>query len=134
MSGVCLNFPRKVNQNDQSQKVFFYTFATFVLGPVVQWIEYLPTGRQGSFLVFVTIMYFVYAIRSLVDGRIYVGMTNDVAKRLSEHNAGKTKSTKGYTPWQLIYTESLPLHTQARVREKYLKSGVGKEFLKAMAP
>ncbi|MCA6389510.1 MAG: GIY-YIG nuclease family protein [Cytophagales bacterium] len=79
-------------------------------------------------------MYFVYAIRSLIDGRIYVGMTKDVAKRLSEHNAGKTKSTKGYTPWQSIYTESLPLRTQARVREKYLKSGVGKEFLKVMAP
>ena len=96
-------------------------------------MDRIPACRQGSFLVFVTIMYFVYAIRSLIDGRIYVGMTNDVAKRLSEHNAGKTKSTKGYTPWQLIYTESLPLRTQARVREKYLKSGVGKELLKAMA-
>jgi len=117
-----------------SDKEYFLYLCQRYFGLVVQRIEYLPAGRQGSFLVFVTIMYFVYAIRSLVDGRIYVGMTNDVAKRLSEHNAGKTKSTKGYTPWHSIYTESLPLRTQARVREKYLKSGVGREFLKAMAP
>ena len=76
-------------------------------------------------------MYFVYAIKSLVDGRIYVGMTVDVPRRLIEHNSGKTKSTKGYKPWQLIYTESLPSRMEARRKEKYLKSGVGKEFLKS---
>ena len=79
-------------------------------------------------------MFIVYAIRSLKDGRIYVGMTVDLNKRIHEHNSGKTKSNKGYTPWQLIYTESLPLRTDARIREKYLKSGVGKEFLKSLAP
>ncbi|MFO0508025.1 MAG: hypothetical protein ACK5YS_04060 [bacterium] len=56
---------------EQPQRIF-YTFAAFVLGLVVQWIEYLPAGRQGGFPLFVTIMYFVYAIRSLVDSRIYV--------------------------------------------------------------
>ena len=77
-------------------------------------------------------MFIVYAILSLKDQRIYVGMTSDLGKRLREHNAGKTKSTKGYRPWQLIYSESLPLRTEARAREKYLKSGIGKEFLKSM--
>ncbi|HEU5291721.1 MAG TPA: GIY-YIG nuclease family protein [Cyclobacteriaceae bacterium] len=77
-------------------------------------------------------MYFVYAIKSLADGRIYVGMSQNVSKRLMEHNSGKTKSTKGYRPWQLIYTELLPSRLEARKREKYLKSGVGKEYLKSL--
>src|SRR5688572_18843401 len=77
-------------------------------------------------------MYLVYAIKSLVDGRIYVGMSMDVLKRLLEHNSGKTKSTKAYRPWQLIHTELLPSRLEARRREKYLKSGVGKEFLKSL--
>jgi len=76
----------------------------------------------------------VYAIKSLVDGRIYVGMTTDLTKRLKEHNMGKTRSTKGYRPWQLIYSESLTLRADARSREKYLKSGIGKEFLKSLVP
>ncbi len=79
-------------------------------------------------------MFFVYAIKSHVDERIYVGITTDVSKRLSEHNSGKTKSTKGYKPWRMIYAESLPSRFEARRREKYLKSGVGKEFLKSLAP
>jgi len=77
-------------------------------------------------------MYFVYAIKSLLDGRIYVGMTMNVSKRLMEHNSGKIKSTKGFRPWQLIYSESLPSRVEARNREKYLKSGSGKEFLKSL--
>jgi len=79
-------------------------------------------------------MFFVYAIKSKVDGRIYVGLTADISKRLIEHNSGKTKSTKGYTPWHLIYAESLPSRAEERNREKYLKSGIGKEFLKSLAP
>jgi putative endonuclease len=77
-------------------------------------------------------MFFVYAIKSQMDGRIYVGLTSDVSKRVNEHNSGKTKSTKGYKPWQLIYTEVLPSRLEARSREKYLKSGAGKEFLKSL--
>ncbi|QLE01148.1 GIY-YIG nuclease family protein [Galbibacter sp. BG1] len=73
---------------------------------------------------------FVYVIRSLKDARFYVGMTMDVEKRLKEHNSGKTKSTKGYRPWILIHTEVLPDREAARAREKYLKSGFGKQWLK----
>ena len=50
-------------------------------------------------------MYFVYAIKSVKDGRIYVGMCTDIEVRLKEHNSGKTKSTKGFKPWKLIYNE-----------------------------
>jgi len=75
-------------------------------------------------------MYFVYAIVSEVDQRIYVGFTTDVEKRLKEHNSGKTTSTKGYKPWNILVVEEVTSREEARKREKYLKSGIGKEYLK----
>lgn len=57
-------------------------------------------------------------------------MTIDVKKRLNEHNKGKTKSTKGYRPWELIKVEEFDTRLDARKREKYLKGGSGKEWLK----
>ena len=75
---------------------------------------------------------FVYAIKSLKDGRIYVGMSADIDRRLKEHNSGKSRSTKGYRPWELIYAEKCPNRTSARNREKYWKSGIGKEQLKKL--
>lgn len=74
--------------------------------------------------------FLVYAIKSEVDGRIYVGFSSDVNKRLKEHNAGRTKSTKGYRPWKLIFEEKVAGRKEAREKEKYYKSGVGKEKLK----
>jgi len=75
-------------------------------------------------------MYKVYAIKSSLINRIYVGMTKDIDNRLKEHNQGKTKSTKGYRPWVLFYFEDFQTRQEARNREVYLKSGCGKEFLK----
>jgi putative endonuclease len=72
----------------------------------------------------------VYAIKSLVDNRIYVGMTQNLNKRLTEHNKGRTKSTKGYRPWTVIFTEEAENRIKARELEKYYKSGCGKEILK----
>jgi putative endonuclease len=91
--------------------------------------RYLPAGRQGA----IKNMYTVYAIKSRLDNRIYVGLSQNHMQRLSEHNAGRVKSTKHYRPWQLLFIEtghqSLP---SARLREKKLKSGFGKEFLKSL--
>ena len=75
-------------------------------------------------------MYNVYAIVSNKDKRIYIGIVKDVEARLKEHNKGKTKSTKYYRPWTLFYSESAESRLLARQREKELKSGVGREFLK----
>ncbi len=75
-------------------------------------------------------MYIVYVIKSKVDGRLYVGFTENLERRLKEHNAGKTKSTKGYIPWTLVFQEEVNERSLARKREKYLKSGCGKEFIK----
>ena len=73
-------------------------------------------------------------MKSERDARIYVGMCTDIEVRLKEHNSGKTKSTKGFKPWKLIYKEETINRIEARKREIYLKSGVGKEFLKSLVP
>jgi putative endonuclease len=78
------------------------------------------------------ILYTVYAIRSSVDRRVYVGFTKNLGKRLIEHNQGSTKSTKGFKPWSLIYYENVETRIEARKKEKYFKSGCGKEFLKSI--
>ena len=51
------------------------------------------------------IMIYVYAIKSLIKNYIYVGMSNDLERRLSEHNKGENRSTKAYKPFILIYKE-----------------------------
>ncbi len=73
---------------------------------------------------------YVYVLKSDLDHRFYVGMSKDVQKRLKEHNSGRTKSTKGYRPWSIIHIERYPDRVAARKREKYLKSGFGKQWLK----
>ena len=77
-------------------------------------------------------MFFVYAIKSSIRDYVYVGLTNDVSRRLIEHNNGENRSTKAYKPFKLIFKEEHNDRLAARAREKYLKSGVGKEFLKTL--
>ena len=78
-------------------------------------------------------MYFVYVLRSRLNGRLYTGMTQDIENRIREHNAGRTKSTKPYIPYDLVYQETLETRLSARDREKYLKSAAGKRFLTKFA-
>ena len=78
-------------------------------------------------------MIMVYAIRSSSRNYLYVGMTNDLERRLKEHNNGENRSTKAYKPFTLIYSEEFPDRISARIKERYLKSGVGKEFLKTLS-
>ena len=75
-------------------------------------------------------MYKVYAIKSKNRNYIYVGLTSNLEERLQRHNSGREKTTRAYRPFELIYLEDQPTREEARKREKYLKSGVGKEFLK----
>jgi len=76
----------------------------------------------------------VYAIISEVNGDIYVGIAKDADIRLKEHNTGKNRYTKGLRPWRTLYKEVQSDWKEARKREKYLKSGIGKEFLRSLAP
>ena len=75
-------------------------------------------------------MYYTYVIRSEKDNRLYTGSTNDLPKRLSEHNSGRVTSTKSRGPFELIYYEASLNEQDARAREKYLKTGMGKRYIK----
>ena len=74
-------------------------------------------------------MFFVYVLYSESFKRRYVGMSSDPQGRLKHHNGGFTKSTKAYKPWIIINIEEYKTLAEARNREKYLKSGVGREYL-----
>lgn len=74
--------------------------------------------------------YFVYILKSLKDEGLYIGITNDINRRLYEHNLGYKGSTKSRTPFKFIYSEEYSNRVEARKREKYLKSGSGREFIK----
>ena len=75
-------------------------------------------------------MFYTYILRSCKNGRLYTGSTNDLRKRFNQHNSGKSFSTKNYKPYILIYYEACIDEHDARVREKYLKSGMGKRYIK----
>ncbi len=77
-------------------------------------------------------MYYVYVIYSLHRTYIYVGLTSNVSRRISDHNSGYNKTTKPYSPFNILLTEAFPNRPEARIREKYLKSGIGKEYLKEL--
>jgi len=77
-------------------------------------------------------MFYVYTLSSLERNYIYVGLTDNLERRLFEHNSGKNKTTKPYGPFKLIYFEECATRIEARAREKYFKSGVGKEKLRAI--
>ncbi|WP_026452575.1 GIY-YIG nuclease family protein [Aequorivita capsosiphonis] len=75
-------------------------------------------------------MYYVYILNSQKDGRLYKGLTDNLEKRVHQHNLGQNKSTKGFLPWSLAYYEEFQTRIETRAREKYFKSGEGREFLK----
>ncbi|WP_396601911.1 GIY-YIG nuclease family protein [Algibacter sp. R77976] len=75
-------------------------------------------------------IYYVYVIKSEKDNRLYKGLTQDLEKRINQHNMGENKSTKGFRPWVLIYSKVFTSRLDARDYEKYLKSGTGRDFLK----
>jgi putative endonuclease len=77
-------------------------------------------------------MVHVYAIKSLSKNYIYVGLTEDVDRRVTQHQKGYEKTTKPYRPFKLIYRESHKTRKEAREREKYLKSAAGKRFLRSI--
>ena len=102
-------------------------------------LECLPVGRQGGTgrpvcrqagALKKKKMFYVYAISSLAHNYIYVGMTKNIENRIKRHNDGRERTTKFYKPFELIYLEACYTRPEARVREKYWKSGIGKEKLR----
>lgn len=74
-------------------------------------------------------MYYNYVLQSKKDGKRYIGFTNNLEKRLKEHNAGLNKSTKFRRPFKLIYYESCLNKIDAIKRESYLKTMWGNNYL-----
>jgi len=75
-------------------------------------------------------MFYTYVLRSQVDGKFYTGFTNDLKRRLVEHNAGRVASTKNRIPLEVVYYEACRNEKDAIVREKYLKTAYGHRYLK----
>ncbi|MEK7592906.1 MAG: GIY-YIG nuclease family protein [Patescibacteria group bacterium] len=75
-------------------------------------------------------MYTIYVLKSKIYSKSYVGITNNLLRRLSQHNAGYHAYTKRWKPWIIIYTEIACHRIEARKREKYLKSAAGRIWLK----
>ena len=75
---------------------------------------------------------YVYLLRSLKNGNLYIGFTHDLRNRIAEHNKGLNPSTKPYTPWELLYYEAHRDERDARRREKYLKTTAGERAIRRM--
>ena len=74
--------------------------------------------------------HFVYIIKNKQSNSLYIGRTANLKKRLVEHNRGESFYTKRYKNWKLVYAEMYLNKFDALGREKFLKSGSGRKFLK----
>ena len=77
-----------------------------------------------------TSFYHVYVLLSLKDGKFYIGYTNNIERRLDEHNSGKNISTANRRPLELIYYEAHRSKDDAQRRESYFKTTKGKVTLR----
>ena len=75
-------------------------------------------------------MFYTYVLISQKDSKFYIGYTNDLKKRLKNHNDGKVPSTASRFPLKLVYYEACLNEFDAKKRERYFKSGYGRRFLK----
>ena len=75
-------------------------------------------------------MFYTYVIKSKKDDNLYVGFTGDLRKRVAEHNRGLVEATKSRRPLELVYYEACLNENKALRREKYFKTGFGRNFLK----
>ena len=74
--------------------------------------------------------WYTYILKSKQDELFYTGCTNDLRKRLRQHNAGHMVATRKRRPFDLLYYEACKNQTDAYAREKYLKTGMGKRYIK----
>ena len=77
-------------------------------------------------------MNFVYVIKSRKDLKRYIGLTNNLDSRIAFHNSGKVTATKNRRPFDLVYFEKIEDRIIAVKREKFLKSGQGREYLNSL--
>jgi putative endonuclease len=75
-------------------------------------------------------MFTVYVLVSQHNGKLYIGQTENLPRRLSEHQAGTARYTRGRGPWELVLTEDYPSRATAVRRERSLKTGQGRRFIR----
>ena len=75
-------------------------------------------------------MYWVYVLKAENYKKSYVGYTDDLPRRLDEHNRGQSSYTSKFRPWKIIYGEEFVTKKEAISRERFLKSQGGRRFLK----
>lgn len=74
-------------------------------------------------------MFYTYVLRSKKDGKLYIGYTKDLKRRINDHRRGLVRSTKNRRPLILIYYEACLKEEKAIQREKYFKTGFGRRFI-----
>ncbi len=89
-----------------------------------------PAFRAGRLPV--KIMWWVYILKSIKDGRYYTGYTSNIAQRLQQHNRGKVRSTRRRGPFRLVYKEAHHCKTEAIKRERQLKRYKGGNSFKRL--
>ena len=77
-------------------------------------------------------MHYAYVLRSMKDGKFYMGSTSDLRRRFAEHQKGSNISTKHRRPFELIFYEAFKHLEDARRRERYFKTDKGKSTLRQM--
>jgi putative endonuclease len=75
-------------------------------------------------------MCYVYVLKSINTDYWYTGVTNDLRKRFSQHQEGQRGWSRQHRPYKLIYYEACRDMNDATAREKYLKTGMGKRYLR----
>ncbi len=75
-------------------------------------------------------MFYIYILKSKIDGKLYTGFSSNLRERIKEHNSGGVQSTRNRRPLELIYYEAYKEKTNALKREKFLKTTKGKQQLK----
>jgi putative endonuclease len=75
--------------------------------------------------------FYTYVLRSLKDNNLYIGWTIDLKNRFEKHNLGLVNSTKNRIPMELVYYEACRSKENAIKREKSLKTGFGRSYLKS---
>jgi putative endonuclease len=92
----------------------------------------MSADKAGSRSLQMDNIFYVYILKSESANKSYVGHTNNLERRLAEHNSGKSQFTRTYKPWRVIYSGKFETRLEAIEREKYFKSSSGRIFIKSI--
>ena len=85
---------------------------------------------KASPFFYFKMLYYTYILKSQSHGTYYYGSTQNLEKRLAEHNSGRVRYTKGRRPWSLHYFEEFQTRSEAIKRAYFFKSILGYRYLK----